>query len=101
MWYCVPNYSIRAGAWIEISAATVLTTRFSIIFCMDVRIEIYLCWDEIDNYYYFGQKDDENIICWSSPVALNNFYAVAIKDLSVMRTPNLCPRCATLIRNKT
>lgn len=60
----------------------------------------YLCWDEIDNYYYFGQKDDENIICWSSPVVLNNFYAVAIKNLSVMRTPNLCPRCATLIRNK-
>lgn len=60
----------------------------------------YLCWDEIDNYYYFGQKDDENIICWSSPKALNNFYVAAIKNLSVMRTPNLCPRCATLIRNK-
>ena len=26
--------------------------------------DTYLCWDEIDNYYYFGQKDDENIICW-------------------------------------
>ena len=60
----------------------------------------YLCWDEIDNYYYFGQKDDENIICWSSLKALNNFYVVAIKNLSVMRTPNLCPRCATLIRDK-
>ena len=62
--------------------------------------DTYLCWDAFDKYYYFGQKDDENIIFWSSPKALNNFYVAAIKNLSVMRTPNLCPRCATLIRNK-
>lgn len=56
----------------------------------------YLCWDEINNYYYFGQKNDENVLCWSSPDALGKFYDVAIKTLSIMKIPNLSPRCATL-----
>lgn len=60
----------------------------------------YLCWDEIDNYYYFGQKDDDNVICWSSLEEFNKFYAVAIKNLSIMKAPNLAPRCALLYKNK-
>ena len=56
----------------------------------------YLCWDESDKHYYFGQKDDENILCWSSLEAFNSFYAVAIKNFSIMKIPNLCPRCAVL-----
>lgn len=60
----------------------------------------YLCWDSFDKYYYFGQKDDDNVICWSSLEEFNKFYAVAIKNLSIMKTPNLAPRCALLYKNK-
>ena len=54
----------------------------------------YLCWDKYDKYYYFGQKEDGNIIHWDSLEALKNFYAIAIKNLSIMKIPNLCLYCA-------
>lgn len=62
--------------------------------------DTYLCWDAFDKYYYFGQKDDDNVICWSSLEEFNKFYAFAIKSLSIMKTPNLAPRCALLYKNK-
>lgn len=62
--------------------------------------DTYLCWDAFDKYYYFGQKDDDNVICWSSLEEFNKFYAVAIKNLSIMKAPNLAPRCALLYKNK-
>lgn len=58
----------------------------------------YLCWDEADNCYYFGQKNDDNVLCWYSYEVVNKFYNTAIKTLSVMKIPNLCPRCAVLMR---
>lgn len=66
--------------------------------CSDTN-NTYLCWDKYDKYYYFGQKDDSNIICWDSLEAFNKFYAVAIKNLSVMKAPNLAPRCAIFHKN--
>ena len=62
--------------------------------------DTYLCWDSDDKYYYFGQKDDDNVICWSSLEEFNKFYAFAIKNLSIMKAPNLAPRCALLYKNK-
>lgn len=59
----------------------------------------YLCWDSDNKYYYFGQKDDDNVICWSSLEEFNKFYAFAIKNLSIMKAPNLAPRCALLYKN--
>lgn len=38
--------------------------------------DTYLCWDAFDKYYYFGQKDDDNVICWSS--ALLNYLTIRI-----------------------
>lgn len=61
--------------------------------------DTYLCWDDYDKYYYWGQESDDNVICFDSLGTLNSFYAVAIKSLSVMKLPNLFPRCAMLYRN--
>lgn len=61
--------------------------------------DTYLCWDSDNKYYYFGQKDDDNVICWSSLEEFNKFYAFAIKNLSIMKAPNLAPRCALLYKN--
>lgn len=60
----------------------------------------YLYWDSDNKYYYFCQKDDDNVICWSSLEEFNKFYAFAIKNLSIMKAPNLAPRCALLYKNK-
>ena len=62
--------------------------------------DTYLCWDAFDKYYYFGQKDDDNVIFWSSLEEFNKFYAFAIKNLSIMKASNLAPRCALLYKNK-
>lgn len=62
--------------------------------------DTYLCWDATDKYYYLGQKDDDNVICWSSLEEFNTFYVFAIKNLSIMKIPNLAPRCALLYKNK-
>ena len=62
--------------------------------------DTYLCWNATDKYYYFGQKDDDNVICWSSLEEFNKFYAFAIKNLSIMKASNLCPRCALLYKDK-
>lgn len=68
--------------------------------CLGRDTGTYLCWDATDKYYYFGQKNDENILCWSSLETFNSFYAAAIKNLSIMKIPNLFPRRALLYKNK-
>lgn len=62
--------------------------------------DTYLCWDSYDKYYYWGQTKDDNVICWHSTEEFNKFYAMAIKCLSVMKIPNINPRCAILYKNK-
>lgn len=83
-----------------------LNERFNITPMHDTILTIYsdtkdtyLCWEATGKYYYFGQKNDENILCWSSLEEFNKFYAFAIKNLSIMKAPNLAPRCALLYKN--